>query len=165
MGQVKEINIKNRTYYFFNDITNIEEFDSNLLKIDEKSYKDNDIYYIGYNTIKKIGDYENIYSVNLLYLIIGKVDRYIEEKNQSKYLVFDSTDENKEVLEKYTELWDGIKNKIETISVNGGKKGEYSKDIVKIKFSTDDNLSLNKPLKLHLLTVIAKCIFEEGSKF
>ena len=165
MGQVKEINIKNRTYYFFNDITNIEEFDSNLLKIDKKSYKDNDIYYIGYNTIKKIGDYENIYSVNLLYLIIGKVDRYIEEKNQSKYLVFDSTDENKEVLEKYTELWDGIKNKIETISVNGGKKGEYSKDIVKIKFSTDDNLSLNKPLKLHLLTVIAKCIFEEGSKF
>ena len=165
MGQVKEINIKNRTYYFFNDITNIEEFDSNLLKIDKKSYKDNDIYYIGYNTIRKIGDYENIYSVNLLYLIIGKVDRYIEEKNQSKYLVFDSTDENKEVLEKYTELWDGIKNKIETISVNGGKKGEYSKDIVKIKFSTDDNLSLNKPLKLHLLTVIAKCIFEEGSKF
>ena len=122
MGQVKEINIKNRTYYFFNDITNIEEFDSNLLKIDKKSYKDSDIYYIGYNTIKKIGDYENIYSVNLLYLIIGKVDRYIEEKNESKYLVFDSTDENKEVLEKYTELWDGIKNKIETISVNGGKK-------------------------------------------
>ena len=165
MGQVKEINIKNRTYYFFNDITNIEEFDSNLLKIDKKSYKDSDIYYIGYNTIKKIGDYENIYSVNLLYLIIGKVDRYIEEKNESKYLVFDSTDENKEVLEKYTELWDGIKNKIETISVNGGKKGEYGKDIVKIKFSTDDNLSLNKPLKLYLLTVIAKCNFEEDSKF
>ena len=165
MGQVKEINIKNRTYYFFNDITNIEEFDSNLLKIDKKSYKDSDIYYIGYNTIKKIGDYENIYSVNLLYLIIGKVDRYIEEKNESKYLVFDSTDENKEVLEKYTELWDEIKNKIETISVNGGKKGEYGKDIVKIKFSTDDNLSLNKPLKLYLLTVIAKCNFEEDSKF
>ena len=57
-----------------------------------------------------------------MYLIIGEVDRYIEEKNESKYLVFDSTDENKEVLEKYTELWDGIKNKIETISVNGGKK-------------------------------------------
>ena len=100
-----------------------------------------------------------------MYLIIGEVDRYIEEKNESKYLVFDSTDENKEVLEKYTELWDEIKNKIETISVNGGKKGEYGKDIVKIKFSTDDNLSLNKPLKLYLLTVIAKCNFEEDSKF
>ena len=151
MGKVKQIEIKNRTYCFYNDIINIEEFDSNLLKIDKKSYKDSDIYYIGYNTIKKIGDYENIYSVNLLYLIIGKVDRYIEEKNESKYLVFDSTDENKEVLEKYTELWDGIKNEIETI--NGGKKGEYGKKFLKIKFNINDNLLLNKPLKLHLLTI------------
>ena len=165
MGEVKQIEIKNRTYYFYNDMINLKNFESNLLKIDKKHYKGIDIYYIGYITIKKIGDCENIYSVNPLYLIIGKVDGHIEEKNESKYLVFDSTDENKEVLEKYTELWDGIKNKIETISVNGGKKGEYGKDIVKIKFSTDDNLSLNKPLKLYLLTVIAKCNFEEDSKF
>ena len=145
MGKVKQIEIKNRTYYFYNDIINIEEFNSSLLKIDKKSYKDIDIYYIGYITIKKIGDYENIYSVNPLYLIIGKVDGHIEEKNESKYLVFDSTDENKEVLEKYTGLWEGIKNEIETILVNGGKKGEYGKDFTKIKFHTDDNLPLNKP--------------------
>ena len=55
-----------------------------------------------------------------MYLIIGKVDGYIEENDGNKYLVFDSTDENKEVLKKYTELWDGIKNEIET--KNGGKK-------------------------------------------
>ena len=160
MGEVKEINIKNRTYYFFNDIINIKEFDSNLLKIDKKSYKDIDIYYTGYITIKKIGDYETIYSVNPLYLIIGKVDGHIEEKTEIKYLVFDSTDENKE---KYSELWDGIKNEIETIT--GGKKGEYGKDFMKIKFNTDDNLPLNKPLKLHLLTIIVRCIFEEDGKF
>ena len=59
MGRVKEINIKNRTYYFFNDMINIRVFDSNLLKIDKKSYKNIDIYYIGYITIKKIDDYEN----------------------------------------------------------------------------------------------------------
>ena len=163
MGKVKQIEIKNRTYYFYNDIINIEEFDSNLLKIDKKSYKDIDIYYIGYITIKKIGDCENIYSVNPLYLIIGKVDGHIEEKNGSKYLVFDSTDENKEVLKKYTELCDGIKNETETI--NGGKKGEYGKDFMKIKFNTDDNLPLNKPLKLHLLTIIVRYIFEEDGKF
>ena len=70
---------------------NIEEFDSNLLKIDKKSYKDIDIYYIGYITIKKIGDCENIYSVYPLYLIIGEVDGHIEcysiecEKNESIY--------------------------------------------------------------------------------
>ena len=81
-------------------------------------------------------------------LITGKVDEHIEcnsverssakEKNGRKYLVFDSKDENKEVLKRYTELWDGIKNKIETI--NGGKKGEYGKDFMKIEFNTDDNL-------------------------
>ena len=81
MGKVKQIEIKNRTYYFYNDIINIEEFDSNLLKIDKKSYKDIDIYYIGYITIKKIGDCENIYTVNPLYQIIVKVDGYIEENN------------------------------------------------------------------------------------
>ena len=163
MGKVKQIEIKNRTYYFYNDIINIEEFNSSLLKIDKKSYKDIDIYYIGYITIKKIGDCENIYSVNPLYLIIGKVDGHIEEKNESKYLVFYSTDENKEVLEKYTEHWDGIKNEIEAI--NGGKKDECGKDFMKIKFNTDDNLPLNKPLKLHLLTIIVRVIFEEDSKF
>ena len=163
MGKVKQIEIKNRTYYFYNDIINIEEFNSSLLKIDKKSYKDIDIYYIGYITIKKIGDCENIYSVNPLYLIIGKVDGHIEEKNGSKYLVFDSTDENKEVLKKYTELWDGIKNEIETI--NGGKKGEYGKDAMKIKFNTNDNLPFNKPIKSNLLTIIVRCILEEDGKF
>ena len=71
MGKVRQIETKNRTYYFYNDIINIGEFD--LLKINKKSYKDIDIYYIGYVTIKKNGDCENIYSVNPLHLIIGKV--------------------------------------------------------------------------------------------
>ena len=92
---------------------------SYLLKIDKKHYKVIDIYYIGYIT-KKIGDCENIYFVNPLYLIIGEVDGNIEEKIGSKYLVFDSTDKNKEVLKKYTELWNGMKNGTETI--NGGIK-------------------------------------------
>ena len=139
MVQVREVNIKNRTYYFFDDMINIEVFDPDLLKVDKKTYKNIDIYYIGYITIKNIDDYEYIYSVNPLYLIIGEVDGHIEEKNGSKYLVFDSTDENRKVLEKYAELWDGIKNEIKTI--NGGKEGEYSKIFKKIKFDTNDNLS------------------------
>ena len=100
MKNIKEINIKNQTYYFFNDMINIEVFDSSLLKIDKKSYKNNDIHYIGYITILKNDDYENIYSVNPLHLIIGEVDRHNKGKHGSKYLVFDSTDENREVLEK-----------------------------------------------------------------
>ena len=120
MGKVKQIDIKNRTYYFYNDMINLKYFDSNLLKIDKKHDKGINIYYTGCITIKKIDDCENIYSVNPLYLIIGKVDGHIEQKNGCKYLVFDSMDKNKEVLKKYTELWNGIKNEIETI--NGGKK-------------------------------------------
>ena len=80
MRKIKEIEIKNRTICFYNDIINIEKFDTNLLKIDKKSYKDIDIYHIGYITIKKIDDCENIYSVNPLYLVTGKVHGHIEEK-------------------------------------------------------------------------------------
>ena len=93
-----------------------------------------------------------------MYLINGKVDGHIEEKNGSKYLVCDSTDENKEVLKKYTKLWNGIKNEIE---INSGKKGEYSKDFMKIKFDADNNLPLNKQFKPFMLTIIVRSVFED----
>ena len=69
------------------------------------------------------------------------IDGYIEEKNGSKYLTFASTDKNKEILKKYTELWDGIKRLIDKID---DKPGEYRKDFMNIKFNSDDNLPLNK---------------------
>ena len=99
MGQVKKINIKNQTYYFFDDMINIEDFHSNLLKIDKKLYEDIDICYIDYITIKKFGDCENIHSVHPLYLLVNHANWYIEEKNGNKYMIFDdSVNENKEVL-------------------------------------------------------------------
>ena len=70
MGEVKQINIKNRTYYSYNNIIDLKNFDAKLLKTDKKSYKNIDIYYIGYIAIKKIDDYESIYSVNPMYLRI-----------------------------------------------------------------------------------------------
>ena len=108
--------VKNRTYYFYNDIINLKNFDWNLLKTDKKHYKGINIYYIGYITIKKINDWESIYSVNPLYLRINHANGYIEEKNGNKYLVFDSIDKNKELLKKYADVWDGIKCEIKTIS-------------------------------------------------
>ena len=89
MGSIKQINIKNRTYYFFNDMINIKFFDSNLSKIDI------DFYYIGYITMK---DHLNIHSVNPLHFGINKTDRYIEESNGNKYLALVSTNKNKETL-------------------------------------------------------------------
>ena len=80
MGEVKQINIKNRTYHFYNDTINLKNFESKLLKIDIKSYKNIGIYNIGYVTIKKIDDYESIYSVNLLYLLVNHSNGYVEIK-------------------------------------------------------------------------------------
>ena len=85
MGIVKQVNIKNRTYHFYNDIINFKNFESKLLKIDKKSYINIGIYNIGYITTKKIDGYENIFSVNPLYLLINHASGYIGEKNENKY--------------------------------------------------------------------------------
>ena len=84
MGEVKEINTKYQTYYFFDNTIDIKMFHSNLLKIDKKSYKDIDTYYIGYITIKSFSDCENISSVNPLYLIIHSATGHCKEKNGEK---------------------------------------------------------------------------------
>ena len=104
-------------------------------------------------------DYVKINDLNPLYLIIDKVDGYIEEKNGNKYLTFASTGKNKEVLTKYTELWDEIKYLIRPI--NSGEAGEQGKDYIKVKFNSDDNLPLNKILKLHNLTIVVRSVFQE----
>ena len=113
-------------------------------------------------TIKKIDDYESVYSVNLLYLRIIHARGYIEEKSGNKYLIFDSVNENKEVLKKYFGIWNGIKNKIKAIN---GDECDYGKDYMKIKFNSDDDLPLNKLLKFHLMTIIIRCVFSEDGKF
>ena len=161
MEEVKQINIKNQTYYFYNDMINLKNFEPNLLKIDRKSYKNIGIYNIGYITIKKIDDYENIYSVNPLYLTISHASGYIEEKGVNKYLVFDSTDENKELLKKYNDVFNGIRDKIKEISSG---ECDYEKDYMKIKFNSDDDLPLNKPIKVHAMTIIIRSVFEEDGK-
>ena len=82
-----------------------------------------------------------INSVNLLYLLVHETDGFIEETEGSKYLNITLTDSNSKVLKKYAEIWSGIKDQIEQI--NGRKSGEYGKDYIKIKFSSDDDLPLN----------------------
>ena len=155
MGKVRELNIKTWTYYYFNDIINIKDFHSNLLKIDKKQYKDIDIYYIGYITIKNFGDCENIHSVNPLYLIIYSATGYFKEKYGEKYLILDLT-------EKYDEVYFGIKKEIETI--NGGKKLIYEKNYARIGVNADDDIPLNKKLKFSSLTVTVRCVFQNGNK-
>ena len=112
MDTTKQIDIKNRTYYFYNDIIDIETFDSSMLKLDKKSYKNLDIYNIGYVTIKKIAYGYDINSVNPFYLRIDNANGYIEEINKDKYLVFDVTYENKKLLERYDDVFNGTMDEI-----------------------------------------------------
>ena len=161
MESTKQIIIKNRTFYFYNDIIDIETFDSNNLKLDKKTYKNLDIYNIGYITIKKIGNGYDIKSVNPLYLKIKNVNGYIEERDSNKYLVLDSTDENKKLLKIYNDVFNEIMNKIRKIDDDWL---EYSKDYMKIKFSSDDDLPFNKSLKFHLMTITIRCVFSEDNK-
>ena len=116
---------------------------------------------MGTSQLKKIDDYESIYSVNSFYLHIDHASGYIEEKNGNKYLIFDSVDENKEVLKKYANVWNGIKSKIKAIN---GDECDYGKDYMKIKFNYDDDLPLNKLLKFHLMTIIFRRVLSEDGK-
>ena len=161
MGEVKQINIKNRSSSFYNDIIDFKNFDVRLLKIDKKSYKNIGIYNIGYITIKKIDNCESIYSVNPLYLRVDHTNGYIEEKGANKYLVFDSADENNKLLKKYNDAFNGIRDKIKEVCSD---ECDYEKDYMKIKFNSDDNLPLNKLLKFNLMTITIRSVFKEDRK-
>ena len=160
MVTTKRLNIKNRTYFFYNELINLKDFDPSLRKLDKKSSMDVSIYYIGYVTKKPK---YNINSVNPHYLLISELDGFIEEKEGSKYLNISLTYNNNDVLIKYAEVWSGIKDQIKKI--NNGSVGEYTNYYLKIKFDSDDNLPLNKIPKFCVSTIIIRNIFEKDGKY
>ena len=155
MGDVTKINIKNRGYYFHDDMINFKNFHSNVLKIDKKSHKDINIYYIGYITIKKFSDCENICSASPLYLIINFATGYFKEKSSEKYLILDST-------EKYEEVFSEIISEMKTL--NGRKELFYEKNYARIGINTDDNLPLKKQLKFPTLSATIRYVLQNGEK-
>ena len=104
-----------------------------------------------------------INSVNPLYLLIYRIDGFIEEKGGNKYLNIAFTDNNDEVLRKYKEVFGGIKSCIEKI--NNNKSGEYEKDYMKIKFSSDGKLPLIKKLKFFNVIIVIRSVFEGDGKY
>ena len=149
-NKVKAIDIKHRTYYFFNDTIDIENFDLNNIKIGEKSYKNILIYYVGYVTIK---EYVNIYSVNPLYLIFRYVNGYFEEINGNKYLTVVPTNESKGKNKKYEELRIKIRDLIRSITKNSDDYG-YDEKYMKIrKCNAIDKIIFNMDNK----TLSLKC--------
>ena len=126
MGKVEQINIKNRTSYFYNDQINLKDFDASLLKIDKKDYNEIDIYYIGYVTVKKIANCNNINSVNPLYLIINEMLVSLKKKMGISIWFWMMQTKTKKFYKKYEEVWESIKKEIKII--NGDEKIEYGKD-------------------------------------
>ena len=160
MVTIKQLNIKNRTYYFCEDLINLKYFDPKLLKLGKKPSIEISIYYIGYWSKKP--EY-NINSVNPLYLLISELNGFIKEKEGSKYINISLTYNNNDVFIKYAEVWSGIKAQIKKI--DNGSIGEYAKDYMKIKFNSDDNLPLNKLIRFPVLKIIIRNIFETDGKY
>ena len=102
-----------------------------------------------------------IFSVNSLYLHINHTRRYIKEKGVNKCLIFDSTDENKESLKKYKNVLNGIRDKIKEV---WSDECDYEKNHMKIKFNSDDDLPLNKPLNFRLMTITIRSVLKEDGK-
>ena len=158
---IKLLEIKNRTYYFWDDTILITDFDPKLLKLDKKeSPTDITIYYIVYITKKAT---YSINSVNPLYLIIRSLEGYVEEINNSddRYLNISSVNGNKEVLNKFTEVWKGISDQILKINVS---IKNYDENYKKIRFNFDIALPLNTPRRFHALTIIINRIIEKDGK-
>ena len=94
-----------------------------------------------------------------MYLYIDRANGYIKEKDINKYLVF--ADQNKKLLKKYSDVWNEIKNKVKEVD---DSECDYDKDYMKIKFNSDDNVPLNKPLKFHSMTITIRSVFKEDGK-
>ena len=96
-----------------------------------------------------------------MYLRTDNASGYIKEDWTHKYLIFDSKDEIKELLKRYDDVFNGLIDKIKKIDDDWL---EYTKDYMKIKFNSDDNLPLNKPLKFYQMTITIRCVISEDNK-
>ena len=160
METIKKINIKNRTYYFYNDIIDLDEFDESKIKVDKKDFNDIDIYYLGYEHKKKISECNVINSVNPLYLRIVDIKGQFEKgKDDAWYLVISDKDD---VYKKLVDIFESIKNKITEKTWNAL---EYDKDYVKIKFESNNIFPIDKDVNIYTATIIIRAIFAKDGKY
>ena len=160
MKTIKQINIKNRTYYFYNDIINLDEFDESKIKVDKKHFNDIDIYYLGYEHKKKISECNVINIVNPLYLRIMNMNSQFEKGKNDAWCLIISDDDD--VSKKLADIFESIKNKI---TEKTWDVVEYDKDYIKIKFESNDILHADKDVNIYMATVIIRAIFAQDGKY
>ena len=113
MGELKQINVENRTYYFYNDIIDLDEFDGSKTKVDKKDFNGIDIYYLGYEHKKKISGFNVINSVNPLYLRIINMNGQFEKGKGDGWCLIISDDDDDDVYKKLIEVFESIKKKLQ----------------------------------------------------
>ena len=161
MGEIKQINIKNRTYYFYNDIINLDEFDGSKIKVDRKNFNDIDIYYLGYEYKKKITECNEINSVNPLYLRITDMKGQFK-KGKSDNVWYLMIFGNENVLRIFGDIWKSIRAKVEE---NTDGILQYDKDYMRTKFESNDNLPADNIINIRLATIIISSVFAQNDKF
>ena len=160
METIKQINIKIRTYYFYNDIIDLDEFDESRIRVDKKDFNDIDIYYLGYEHKKKISECDVINSLNPLYLkIINMNARFKKAKDDAWYLVISDKDD---AYKKLIDTLESIKKKITEKTWNAVK---YDNDYMKIKFESNNICPTDKDVNIHIATIIIRTIFAKDSKY
>ena len=160
MGELKQINIKNRSYYFYNDIIDLDEFDGSKIKVDKKDFNYINIYYLGYE-YKKATECNVINSMNPLHLRITdmKVNLKKGKGDDVWYLIIFG---DKSVLKIFVKIRKNIRAKIEK---NTGSIVQYDKDYMKIKFKNNDNLPKDNSINMHQVTIIIRSLFAQNGKF
>ena len=160
METIKQTNIKNRTYYFYNDIINLDEFDESRIRVDKKNFKYIDIYYLGYEHKKKISEGNVINSVNPLYLRIININVQFEKgKDDTWYVVISDKDD---VYKKLVDIFESIKNKI---TEKTWDVVEYDNDYMKIKFENNNLFPTDKDVNIHIAIIIIRAIFAKDGKY
>ena len=177
----KQLNIKSKNYYFYNDLINLGNFSMNNLKLDKKTWKDIDIYYIGYVDKNKPEDW-CVNSVNSLYLMINKVFCFVGEKDGVKYLKIDKGNKKLEdsILSIWNKVFSGIEYNIEKINhkcklseckgfpdceIFSDFKVNFEDDSDKIKFLSNDNLPIGKLIYFPTITIVIRCVLKQGDLF
>ena len=161
MEEIKQNKYINRTYYFYNDIINLDEVDGSKIQVDTQNFNGNDIYYLGYEYKKKNTECNEINSVNPLYLKIKDMKgQFKRGKSDNVWYLIIFGDEN--ILRIFSNIWKSIRAQIEE---NTGGIVQYDKDYIKIKFETNDNLPTYNIVNIRLVTIIIRSVFAQNGKF
>ena len=160
MGELKQINIKYQTYYFYNDIIDFDQCHGSKIKVDKKDFNGIDIYCLGYEYKKKITGCNIIKSVNPLYLRIADIKgQFKKGKDDNVWYLIISGDAD--ILRKFANIWESIRTKIEK---NTDDIVKYDKDYMKIKLESNDNLPTDNIINMHQGTIIIRLVFQKGKK-